>query len=155
MMINLAIMMINLGILIIKGLYRSKDYDEQKNWGFFCFINFPIFPGVMGCSAAEATGLGFVCFVVINPRVFSANRVDLGFFLFHIFSNFPPPPQSDLKTPLEALNVQFQNFLAMVETTVDLQEVRGGGGEEEEEWSFSVSGWDGISLIGWWLKPRT
>ena len=27
--------------------------------------------GVMGCGAAEATGLGFVCFVVINPRVLS------------------------------------------------------------------------------------
>ena len=41
------------------------------------------------------TGLGFVCFVVINPRALSANRVDLGFFCF---SNFPillppPPPQ--------------------------------------------------------------
>ena len=36
--------------------------------------------GVMGCGAAEATGLGFVCFIVINPCVLSANRVDLGFF---------------------------------------------------------------------------
>ena len=39
----------------------------------------------MGFGAAEATSLGFVCFVVINPRVFSANRVDLGFFCFIIF----------------------------------------------------------------------
>ena len=31
--------------------------------------------GVMGCGAAEATGLGFVCFVVINPCVLSANKV--------------------------------------------------------------------------------
>ena len=45
----------------------------------------------MGCGAAEATGLGFVCFVVINPRVLS-NRVDLGFFATYIFqfSNFTP-----------------------------------------------------------------
>ena len=35
---------------------------------------------VMGCGAAEATGLCFVCFVVINPRVLSANRVDFGLF---------------------------------------------------------------------------
>mgnify|MGYP003571709352 CR=1 FL=1 len=35
----------------------------------------------MGCGAAEATGLGFVCFVVINLRVLF-NRVDLGFFCF-------------------------------------------------------------------------
>ena len=31
-------------------------------------------PPVMGCGATEATGLGFVCFVVLNSRVLSANR---------------------------------------------------------------------------------
>ena len=36
--------------------------------------------GVMGFGAAEAIGLGFVCFVVINPCVLSANRVDFGLF---------------------------------------------------------------------------
>ena len=36
----------------------------------------------MGCGASDATGLGFVCFVVINPRAPSANRVDF---------NLPPP----------------------------------------------------------------
>ena len=30
-------------------------------------------------DAAEATGLGFVCFVFFNPCMLSANRVDLGF----------------------------------------------------------------------------
>ena len=48
----------------------------------------------MGCGAAEATGLGFVCYVVINPHVLSASRVDLG-FLFHKFSNFTPLPSSN------------------------------------------------------------
>ena len=44
--------------------------------------------GVMGCGAAEATGLDFV-----NPCVLSANRVVLGFFCsFHKFSNFTPLP---------------------------------------------------------------
>ena len=43
----------------------------------------------MGCGA-EATGLGFVCFVVINPCVLSANRVDFG--VFHKFSKFTPTP---------------------------------------------------------------
>ena len=38
--------------------------------------------------------MGFVCFGVINPRVLLANRVDLGFFLFHKFSHFTPPPPS-------------------------------------------------------------
>ena len=40
----------------------------------------------MGSGAAEATGLGFFCFVVINPCVLAANRVDFGFFCF---INFP------------------------------------------------------------------
>ena len=31
---------------------------------------------------AEATGLGFVCVDVINPRMLSANRVDFDFGLF-------------------------------------------------------------------------
>ena len=44
----------------------------------------------MGYGSAEATGLGFVCFVIINPCALSANRVDLA-FLFHKFSNFTPP----------------------------------------------------------------
>ena len=51
---------------------------------------------------AEATGLGFVCFVVPQPRVLAVNRVDFGlffFFFFHKFSNFtfPPPPFQELK----------------------------------------------------------
>ena len=53
-----------------------------------------LFHNVSGyIHAAEATGLGFVCFVVINPRVLSANRVDLGFFSFINFPISPPPPQ--------------------------------------------------------------
>ena len=48
----------------------------------------------MGCGVAEATGLGLVCFVVINLCMLSVNRVDLGFFF--CFINFvillPPPP---------------------------------------------------------------
>ena len=42
----------------------------------------------MRCCRSDWPGL---CFVVINPRVLSANRVDLG-FLFHKFSILPPPP---------------------------------------------------------------
>ena len=54
------------------------------------------YTGEIGCGAAEATGLGFVCSVVINSRVLLANRVDLGFFVFvsYIFQFFPPPPQA-------------------------------------------------------------
>ena len=45
----------------------------------------------MGCGAAEAD---FVCFVVINPCMLSANRVDLSFFCFINFPILlPPPPQ--------------------------------------------------------------
>ena len=45
---------------------------------------------------AEATSLGFVCFVVINPRVLcQPTELILGFFFFVNFSIFlpPPPPQ--------------------------------------------------------------
>ena len=38
------------------------------------------------------TGLGFICFVIINPCVLLANRVDFGLF-FSKISKFPPPPQ--------------------------------------------------------------
>mgnify|MGYP003571725524 CR=1 FL=1 len=47
---------------------------------------------VMGCGDADATCLGFICFVVVNPYVLSANRVDLGFFVSLIFQFYPPPP---------------------------------------------------------------
>ena len=47
----------------------------------------------MGCGAAEATDMGFVCFVVFFPSVLSVNRVDLGFvFCFLDFPIYPPPP---------------------------------------------------------------
>ena len=51
------------------------------------------FVGVMGCGAAEETGLGFVCFVVINSCVLLANRVDFGLFFCSNFS-FPSPPDN-------------------------------------------------------------
>ena len=63
----------------------------------------------MGCGA-EATGLGFGCFVVPNPRLLSANKVDLG-FLFHTFSNFtPPPPPRHTHLPWSLLESQCLPF---------------------------------------------
>ena len=35
---------------------------------------------VQGMRVGGGGDMGFVCFVVINPRVLSANRVDLGYF---------------------------------------------------------------------------
>ena len=64
--------------------------DDEMEMGrppsLFCNIRYilsqtPPLRTAIGCGAAEATGLGFVCFVVINPRVLSANRVDLDFFV--------------------------------------------------------------------------
>ena len=49
-----------------------------------------IYPQVMGCCAAEPTGLGFVCFVVINLRVLSANNLFLGLFI-NFLVLLPPP----------------------------------------------------------------
>ena len=69
---------------------------NARNFAVSIFIfEFLLLPP-MGCGAAKATGLGFVCYVVINPRV-SANRVDLG----SCFMNFrfinPPPPSVSFK----------------------------------------------------------
>ena len=59
-------------------------------WVLFLFF-IENYAGVMGCGAAEATGLGFAFFVVINPCVLSANRVDLGFcFCFTNLQILPP-----------------------------------------------------------------
>ena len=55
-----------------------------------CYVVFT-YARVMGCGATEATGLSFVCFVVTNPCVLSAKRVDFG--LFFCFIHFPIPPR--------------------------------------------------------------
>ena len=62
------------------------------DWVFFSIQHyfsfyFHLFPP----SRWEATGPGFVCYVVINPCVLSANRVDLGlFFISYILLPLPP-----------------------------------------------------------------
>ena len=53
-------------------------------------------------NAVFRTGLGFVCFVVIHPRVLSANRVDLGGGLLNKFFHFIPP--SSLQSPSPQLS---------------------------------------------------
>ena len=65
-----------------------------------------LYAGVMGYGAAEATGLGFVCFIVVNPCVLSANRVGLGLFCFIDFPILLPPPPS----PLHQYSSQFPSF---------------------------------------------
>ena len=79
----------------------------------------PIFFIEISFILQEVTGLGFSCFVVINSRVLSANRVDLGFFLFHIFFNYTPPPQAALT---------LSNEIAAKGRRDALQQVWGGGG---------------------------
>ena len=61
------------------------------------FIDGKLFPNTLTnrCSAAKATGLGFVCFVVINPCVLSTNRVGFGLLFFHKFSNYSPSLQTE------------------------------------------------------------
>ena len=39
----------------------------------------------MGCGAAEATGLGFGCCVVINPRMLLARQLSFIFVLFFCY----------------------------------------------------------------------
>ena len=66
--------------------------------------------------AREATALGFVCFVVLNASVLSANRVDLGFLCFIIFAHLryffvfltPPPLRTQGKENGQANNEESQ-----------------------------------------------
>ena len=78
---------------------QKKEYDMSMTCFVVSCFTFSIFPpstlcpsSFDGCDAAEATGLGFVCFGVLNPCV-STNRVYFGVFCF---INFPilllPPP---------------------------------------------------------------
>ena len=61
-----------------------------------------LFAGVMGCGAAEATDLGFVCFFFVNPRVLSANPSWFWAFCVINFPILPPPPVQRLTYRFEA-----------------------------------------------------
>ena len=114
---------------------------HRVDLGFLChkFSNFTTLEWWNG-GAAEAD-LGFVCFAVLNPCVLSANRVDLGFFLYHNkFSILPPPPPQRAGIPLPAnavpiLPLEDQNgdLLPLNAFITDFfrtstKEVGGGGG---------------------------
>ena len=72
---------------------------NRVDFGLLCFINLPISPyaGVMGCGAAEATGLAFFFFFFVNPHALSANRVESGFCFinFPFYPTSPSPPFDD------------------------------------------------------------
>ena len=74
---------------IVFGFDRFLLVGRGRRWIVLFLINFPIVRWSDGMRCCRATGLGFVCFVVINPRVLSANRVDLGFFCFINFPIYP------------------------------------------------------------------
>ena len=79
--------------LTLGGLFLDLDlasYVVMRG----LFVWFPHFTGVVGCGAEEETDLGFVCFVVSNPPVLSANKFVFGLLLFHTHFSIPPPPQS-------------------------------------------------------------
>ena len=57
------------------GSLRVGVYPTELILGTFFFVSYFCF------TPAEATGLGFVCFVVIKPRVLSGNSVDLDLLL--------------------------------------------------------------------------
>ena len=71
--------------------------------------------------AAEASGLGFVCFVVFNPLVLSANRVDFGLLFFVVLCFIkcpinPPPPQG--------MNMRHSGAKAAAEATLPIIDVK-------------------------------
>ena len=70
----------------------------------------PPHAGVMGCGAAEATGQGLVCFVVINPCVLSTNSWFGPFLLFNKFSNYSLPQTTAQRKKIEGLRAETREF---------------------------------------------
>ena len=72
---------------------------------------------------------GLFFFVVLNPRVLLANRVDLGCFLFHKFSNYTPPlPTHDLMIKekyFETHPVELRVKLSVQQAVIIVREVLG------------------------------
>ena len=96
---------------------------------FFCFKNCP-FP-VMGCSAAEATGLGFVCFIVINPLCCQPTEL-IWVFLFHKLSNLPPPPPQVMLVAVvlvaaTAAQIECQPYLTVILNKFEIATIEVGG----------------------------
>ena len=94
-------------LFLSSGFYLVLALVARVCYCFFVFFlvwSFKfIYANILhGCGAAEATG--FVCFVVINPCVLSANRVDLGFFYFINFPILLPPPPSGPNNKSNATN---------------------------------------------------
>ena len=82
-----------LGSLLLCSTLLGFKMFCQPSWFWVFLWHFPFKHGVMGCYAAEATDLGFVCFVVIHP--FVSQQSWFGFFF--CFMNFPSllPPFPD------------------------------------------------------------
>ena len=104
-----------------EGMFGGILIEPQRglvlNWNFTLILLFTLKlkspPPLMGCGAAEATGLGFVCFVVINLHVLSANRIDFGLFFFIYFPNSLPHLQSlaiGVANRLRASNYDLNSF---------------------------------------------
>ena len=72
----------HLFVNIVTDLLCDQDLSQSL---YILHRNFLRLPP-MGCGAAEAAGLVFVCFVIHNVHVLLANRVDLGFFFFCLYS---------------------------------------------------------------------
>ena len=83
----------------------------------------------MGCGAAEAAGLGFVCFVVINSRVLLGDRVDFGlvffflFFFFHKTSILLSPAPPLFFTPSQGLHISLSLLKDKHQLSAELLEV--------------------------------
>ena len=82
------------------------------NFGLFLIHIFIL--RVMGCGAAEVTGLVFFVLLLSTYVCCQPTELILGFFLFHKFANFTPPRFPQLESPLSY--PQFNGFAPLEET---------------------------------------
>ena len=97
----------------------------------------------------EATGLGFVCFVVVNPCVLSANRVVFGLLFFFCFISFlftPPPSRQQeaaKKLDLPELEATVEEYNAYAKG-----EKGGGFGHYDTEMKHTIVRGMSAKLVG-------
>ena len=109
-------------IVITPGFFFSQKVSNFTEW----------WDGVL---QKRLTCLGFVCFVVIDRRVLSTNRLICFFLLHNFFQFYPPPPIILISQPRLLRTTQSMPLICALlwATFLLLWILEGGGGGEDKE----------------------